>query len=150
MADLIIKGKKFFKVEPTLASIISQLFPDEIQKINKPQFNRGQGHQPPINERKAVWSVGTFGRYGRAALTLELPTGETYPYQFKPEQAQATFTKMGWPVPQQYLDAYAALFAQQPESVWCHPTKQEDIMSRHYNRQRFDCTPPGPPPEGVE
>jgi len=149
VADLIIRGKKFFKVSGELAAILAQLFPDEVQKLNQPPaLNLGQGHQPPINQRKPVWGVGIQKRNGRAVLTLVIPTGEEFQYQFKPEDAQATFTRMGWPVPEQYLKAYAEEHGRQPvDDGYRAATPELSLMAEHYQPGKFNCTPtPERPP----
>ena len=149
MADLVIKGRKFFKVDPTLASILSQLFPEDVQKLHQPpSLNLGQGNQQPVGERKPRWVVGIHATNGRALLKLITPLGEELPYQAAPEQAQATFTRMGWPVPEQYLKAYAEEYGRQPvDDGYREATPELSLMAEHYQPGKFKCTPtPERPP----
>ena len=143
MADLIIKGKTFNKIDHQLAQILLQMFPDDVQKLQPPRsLNLGQGDAAPVRERKPVWSVGFQPRNGRAVLNLLTPLGEHIPFQGKPGDAQPVFTKMGWPVPQQFLDDYAAAFNRQPETVWRDAKPEDHVMGLHYRRDLFDSTPP--------
>lgn|SRR5690348_13735119 len=144
MADLIIRGKPFHKIDPTFAKILEQLFPEDVQKTQPPRsFNLGQGNSTPVSERKPQWSVGFQPRNGRAVLNLLTPLGEHIAYQYAPKDAQATFTKMGWPVPEQFLKAYTDAYKQQPEAVWREATEEDNLMARHLSPARFASVPKG-------
>lgn len=106
MADLVIKGKPFHKLDPTFAAILLRMFPDEVQKVN----------QPPIQKRQPTWLVTTNQVRDLPQIELKLATGETITYpgpgRENPygdvEEARAAFKKTGFPLPSDVAEKFEA------------------------------------------
>lgn len=107
MSDIVVKGRTFYKVDPTLAKILESLFPEDVQRRAAPL---------PIQKRQPTWLVTVNQVRDLPQIELKLATGETITYpgpgRENPygdvEEARAAFKKTGFPLPSDVAEKFEA------------------------------------------
>ena len=132
MPNLVIKGRTFHRVDPTLAKILESLFPEDVQRAAV----------VPIEKRPPRWVVNINQFTGLPQIVLTLGNGQNHVYPGPTAantygelaEAQAAFASTGFPLPdeiaKQFAEARAAAIERNGAKRWAYETGYKGDESR--------------------
>jgi len=105
--DIKVKDRIFYRVDPTLAEILTEAFPTVFEHVeSKPRVATANAQSASIaNPQKPIWGIFTAPLSGNVSISCKYLRGEHF-YDGDPARA-AAFSVSGHMCPLEVVDAYA-------------------------------------------